>query len=408
MIGPHARRAIGATVFAGALLACNAIIGTKDIFFDGDASVDDDGGTLEGGASSSSSSSSGSSGEGGAGDSGVDANCGADLQKDGKNCGTCGHDCLGGACNAGKCQPFALVTTGYPRYLALDATNIYYTDGSLDAVKKMPKAGGSPVDVCSIVGKGADSMVIDATNVYFTVDDGGPTVSNGGVIEKCALGGGAASIMTPALGVLRSLVLSGTTLFLVADGDPPTVLTMQTTGGSATPYFTGPAGGDFALVLGGGYLYAADDQANGKLFRCTVGAPCASPPSVANDGDGIDGVVHGTARLLWATGVHPGTIWQAQLDGGSPTKLTTGPPIPHTLAFDATHLYWLNAGIPQNVNDYFSGSVMRCPHTGGVVDCGATGPETLGTSDYHFIRGLRVDTNAIYWVEGTTIWRLAK
>src|SRR5262245_57850836 len=30
---------------------------------------------------------------------------GADLATDAKNCGRCKHDCLGGACKLGKCQP---------------------------------------------------------------------------------------------------------------------------------------------------------------------------------------------------------------------------------------------------------------------------------------------------------------
>lgn len=32
-----------------------------------------------------------------------------DTLVDGKNCGACGHDCLGGACTNGTCQPFTLV-----------------------------------------------------------------------------------------------------------------------------------------------------------------------------------------------------------------------------------------------------------------------------------------------------------
>src|SRR5271165_4916495 len=32
------------------------------------------------------------------------AACG-DVQTSSQNCGSCGHDCLGGACTAGKCQP---------------------------------------------------------------------------------------------------------------------------------------------------------------------------------------------------------------------------------------------------------------------------------------------------------------
>src|SRR5262249_46285224 len=33
-----------------------------------------------------------------------------DEQSDRKNCGACGHDCLGAVCASGKCQPVTLVT----------------------------------------------------------------------------------------------------------------------------------------------------------------------------------------------------------------------------------------------------------------------------------------------------------
>jgi hypothetical protein len=34
-----------------------------------------------------------------------------DLQSDPKNCGSCGHDCVGGACSAGQCQPWVVAQT---------------------------------------------------------------------------------------------------------------------------------------------------------------------------------------------------------------------------------------------------------------------------------------------------------
>jgi hypothetical protein len=37
----------------------------------------------------------------------LDRNCG-NVQTDPANCGYCGHDCLGGGCTAGVCQPVVL------------------------------------------------------------------------------------------------------------------------------------------------------------------------------------------------------------------------------------------------------------------------------------------------------------
>src|SRR5437764_9527129 len=36
------------------------------------------------------------------------ASCSADVHVDPRNCGSCGHDCHGGACAAGVCQPVTL------------------------------------------------------------------------------------------------------------------------------------------------------------------------------------------------------------------------------------------------------------------------------------------------------------
>jgi hypothetical protein len=104
----------------------------------------------------------------------------------------------------------------------------------------------------------------------------------------------------------------------------------------------------------------------------------------------------------------PGTIYQALPDGGSVDTVVAGPPSPDALAYDDKHLYWLNAGPYNNATGEFDqGSVMRCPHVGGVVACPANGPETLATG-LTFVRSLVTDTNAVYWVGSGKIWRLAK
>ena len=51
-----------------------------------------------------------------------------DLMSDGKNCGTCGHDCLGGACAAGQCQPVMIAQYfGYPEIIYVGAPAVYAT-----------------------------------------------------------------------------------------------------------------------------------------------------------------------------------------------------------------------------------------------------------------------------------------
>src|SRR5579859_7451290 len=91
-------------------------------------------------------------------DASGDANpCGADLRNDPVNCGACGHDCLGGECSAGRCQPVTLSVgiegTETVLDFAIDASFIYYLfvyNIADHSVMKIPLAGGSPVMVSDL------------------------------------------------------------------------------------------------------------------------------------------------------------------------------------------------------------------------------------------------------------------
>ena len=53
--------------------------------------------------------------------------CETPLVADAKNCGACGHDCLGAACASGECAPAAIVTgEAGPGGIAVDDTDAYW------------------------------------------------------------------------------------------------------------------------------------------------------------------------------------------------------------------------------------------------------------------------------------------
>lgn len=60
---------------------------------------------------------------------GSDADSGCDaVASNPKHCGTCGHDCQGGTCSGGVCQPVVLASgQDHPDSIAVDAASIYWT-----------------------------------------------------------------------------------------------------------------------------------------------------------------------------------------------------------------------------------------------------------------------------------------
>ncbi len=122
--------------------------------------------------------------------------CGAacnDVTRDGSNCGSCGHDCLGGACTAGVCQPVLLVDNlDNPSALAVNADSLFFTDAS--GVESAPLAGGMPKSLYQGAAKlvAADqNYVYSATNEELEIRriplSGGTTTDIVGVPNVLAL-----------------------------------------------------------------------------------------------------------------------------------------------------------------------------------------------------------------------------
>jgi hypothetical protein len=71
-----------------------------------------------------------------------DGEC-ANLDEDASHCGACGHDCLGGVCNTGVCEPVELATgKGRLFMVHVDQNHIYYGGDGVD-VGRIDKDGSN-------------------------------------------------------------------------------------------------------------------------------------------------------------------------------------------------------------------------------------------------------------------------
>lgn len=95
-----------------------------------------------------------------------------DFKTDPANCGRCGHDCLGGACTAGVCQPVELApaTSGGAWDVSVDGAYVYWR--TPQSVQILSKTGGPARTLVTTSGETPRSrgrVVTTAAHVY-TID----------------------------------------------------------------------------------------------------------------------------------------------------------------------------------------------------------------------------------------------
>lgn len=93
-----------------------------------------------------------------------------DIKTDLSHCGACNSPCSAGLCVAGACNPAlprVLVTGTNIGPIVVDATAVYYFDGSVGELRSVPKAGGAPTSLSKGVS-GVGDIEVDATHVYWS------------------------------------------------------------------------------------------------------------------------------------------------------------------------------------------------------------------------------------------------
>jgi hypothetical protein len=311
-----------------------------------------------------------------------DSRC-ADTQVDPHNCGTCGHDCLGGACEAGACQPVVLVTVPYSGVssFAIDDASVYWTTDwttngeptlASGTVSKCPLAGCTGNMRCGIDCN--DDATIFYKVPYLT---GEPFAANAtqaflagplGDVEECPTSGCIAPVafasgqQTPS-----EIVVSGPSVYwinLVEAAAGRKGLSLVDSGVLTCPVSgcddAGPmslAGGmspPTSLVVSGQTVYWAQAK---SVVSCSASGCNGAPTTIASlstDFSGVGGIaVDGKYVYFGATAVGSGMgppgweIMSCSLSGcpNGPTplystSLESGGPVPQIFV-DATRIYFV-------------------------------------------------------------------
>ncbi len=350
-----------------------------------------------------------------------DASCAADTTSDPANCGTCGHDCLGGKCTAGQCQPITLATTSGSVGIAIDSTYVYWantstTSAGIYKINKTLTGPGTPLAVeTGATYEKVQGLASDGSYVYWTNKATGAT---GSVQRALPTGGGLTTLVT---GQNQpdwiAVTVDGTDVVWTNQGTNQVMATPVTSSG-ATPTAlnttnelgTLPAG---IAIDATTVYYATKTTGGGEAESVPLAGGMVSQLGPAT----YVGITVDNDNVYW-TGGFASPIVSQNAKGGDPSGvqvIASGGALtcPLHLVSDGNNVYFFDQGTTTAVTDAGpagtivagAGALYRVP-----VGNSAKLPKPIvsGLTDP---QAVVEDATALYWVTGGTsgaVMKLAK
>jgi hypothetical protein len=318
---------------AAAAVGCQIIAGLGDPLSPPAAPLD----------ASSEAAPSGDGSNGGVADAGT---CDADLTKDPRNCGRCGHDCLGGECAESTCKPtdFAESATEIDDLVARDGY-VYWANGG---VVRRAEVGGAPTE--EIVRDNQSHVIeVDSKYVYVAHRSGGTQVERA---ARDVSGQSPGAFVT--LPGAHALAVDGDKLVVATGTSPARIAAFDPSGAALSPLLADAGDGtsiNYLVGLNANWWFAM----NGGVYR------------VAKAGGGFNEIVPSSfpiaenhARLgAYANGVvvrRDQTVTTIAEATGATTVVHAGD-YPESATADADWVYIVLRGGP-NIPDAL-GSVIK-------------------------------------------------
>jgi hypothetical protein len=268
-----------------------------------------------------------------------------------------------------------------PSSIALDGTNVYWTTRS--AVRRMPKAGGTPTSLFSAqelpsdmiaddqnlywanrtarrimrgaktggqgtpIGDGFGGLGQDAEFVYWLVDS---TTTTPITVMRARKDGSGTPELLGSAPSLEPLAVDGQFIYWPEANMGRRVQRMPKAGGAATDIYTASADRSVAVVrLDETSVYFATRQLEAKTSTLEK-LPKAGGAAVTLAGslDAANAIAIAAGSVYWIArddaGLGPGYLARIPASGGTPITIASDVQSPIALAVDAEHAYWAEFG----------------------------------------------------------------
>ncbi|MBX3187338.1 MAG: hypothetical protein KF795_20380 [Labilithrix sp.] len=321
-------------------------------------------------------------------DAGGDGSCSSDLRTDAKHCGRCDHDCLGGACELGVCQPFVFAKVTRPQQVFVVDGALYFSDGlstgADGGVSWCPVEGPCASPPRIALGPGAFGLAVDAQGLAIAAPTAGFVYTYPLRFPASVTG----QLRVAGVEPVGAALDANNVYFTTASGAVHRCNRTTGCGGTPPRIATGTGRGGHLAVDATNVYWASDGSAGGGCDGCLQGAPKtatdATPSAVSLGRKPQTFSMNGT-RLFWTGigGAYGGEVsWRDEGVGGNEFFYARQVGRPWGVAADAAEVFFTIAS---------DGTVRRCPRAG----CG-NASETIATAQTE-ARGIAVDAKAVYW-----------
>lgn len=313
------------------------------------------------------------------------------------SCGRCGHDCGGGACAGGKCQPVLVADAAdgldQPAALAVNASAIFWTERS--RVRACPLPLGCALEPRLIADAYEMLEAIGVTDdwVYFT---GCRACDDHHDLRRCPVAGcpEPTPIIRFTLHRYDEILIGKTRAYLRENTEALLECEHADCAGTDRRWSNTSFGGELiAATTDGDTIYVK--PASTRLRTCADAMGCAERVILPNTTN-IDPPfrVH-AGRAYWFETLPNAQVRTCDIANCIPsTVFAADSPGSTKLEVDDTGVYWMNPA---------TGMVRHCPLEG----CPPGGAAVLA-SGRTGMKALTLGPGFIYWIEGNTILKLAK